>query len=166
MTEKEQGKTTSKITGDINAEMMKTTRASQSLTDRMVQEIESWKARAEFSYRERDKLTKREVMLRGLLNKMNRAYVNLMENGRDRIVMLGGDCDPVDVMERDDPYLRELRESLAATDDLGGLILCEKEPVAEVKKHTGSLKDMAIIVWSGEQPAEGTQLYRAWEPKP
>lgn len=56
--------------------------------------------------------------------------------------------------------------ALAATDDLGGLILCEKEPVAEVKKHTGSLKDMAIIVWSGEQPAEGTQLYRAWEPKP
>lgn len=41
MTEKEQGKTTSKIAGEINAEMMKTTRATQSLTDRMVQEIES-----------------------------------------------------------------------------------------------------------------------------
>lgn len=57
------------------------------------------------------------------------------------------------------------REALAATADLENVRLCEKEPVAEVKKHTGSLKDMAIIVWSGEQPAEGTKLYRAWEPK-
>lgn len=32
--------------------------------------------------------------------------------------------------------------------------------VAEVKKHTGALKDMAIIVWTGDQPAEGTKLYR------
>ncbi len=58
-----------------------------------------------------------------------------------------------------------VREALAATTDLDGLILCHAEPVAEVKKHTGSLNDMAIIVWSGKQPAEGTQLYRAWEPK-
>lgn len=33
------------------------------------------------------------------------------------------------------------------------------EPVGEVKRHTGSLKDMAIIVWTDEQPAEGTKLY-------
>lgn len=47
------------------------------------------------------------------LERMNRAYVNLMENGRDRIKMLGGDCDPVDMMERDDPNLRESRDALA-----------------------------------------------------
>ncbi len=39
------------------------------------------------------------------------------------------------------------------------------EPVAEVKKHTGALKDMAIIVWTEDQPAEGTKLYRLPEVK-
>ena len=34
-----------------------------------------------------------------------------------------------------------------------------QEPVAVVRKHTGSLKDMAIIIWIGEQPPEGTKLY-------
>ncbi len=32
-------------------------------------------------------------------------------------------------------------------------------PVGRVEKHTGSLKDMAIIVWKGWQPEEGTVLY-------
>jgi len=39
------------------------------------------------------------------------------------------------------------------------------EPVGEVKKHTGSLKDMAIIVWTGQQPEEGTKLYSPKELK-
>ena len=34
-----------------------------------------------------------------------------------------------------------------------------QEPVAVVRKHTGSLKDMAFIFWIGEQPPEGTKLY-------
>ena len=48
------------------------------------------------------------------LEMMNRAYVNLMENGRDRIIMLGGECDPVDVMESNDPNLRESRAYIAS----------------------------------------------------
>jgi hypothetical protein len=55
------------------------------------------------------------------------------------------------------------KEALDATADLSGLILCDAEPVADVKKHTGEFKDMAIIVWRGEQPAEGTPLYKAKE---
>lgn len=47
------------------------------------------------------------------LELMNRAYVNLMENGRDRIIMLGGDCDPVEVMERGDLNLQESRTTIA-----------------------------------------------------
>jgi hypothetical protein len=35
----------------------------------------------------------------------------------------------------------------------------ELVPVARVEKHTGQFKDMAILVWLGEQPAEGTILY-------
>lgn len=62
----------------------------------------------------------REVMrdeLLTALEKMNRAYINLMENGRDRIVMLGGDCDPLDVMERNDPHLYESRATIASVKD-------------------------------------------------
>jgi hypothetical protein len=32
-------------------------------------------------------------------------------------------------------------------------------PAAKVEKHTGQLKDMAIMVWLDKQPPEGTILY-------
>lgn len=38
-----------------------------------------------------------------------RAYVHLLETGRNRILDLGGCCDPVDVMENSDVDLREAR---------------------------------------------------------
>jgi hypothetical protein len=47
------------------------------------------------------------------LKRLAHAYVSTMESGRDRIVALGGDCDPVDVMERGDPYLRIAKEAIA-----------------------------------------------------
>jgi hypothetical protein len=40
-------------------------------------------------------------------------YVNTLESGRDRIISLGGDCDPVDRMERSDPVLMHSRAILA-----------------------------------------------------
>lgn len=51
--------------------------------------------------------------MREALQGLVRAYVNTLESGRDRIIELGGDCDPVDVMERADPFLRAAREALA-----------------------------------------------------
>ena len=67
------------------------------------------------------------------------------------------------------------KEMLVLADTLGGFPTDEprrraaaflrqcaaQEPVATVKKHTGSLGDMAIIVWTGEQPPEGTPLFAA-----
>jgi hypothetical protein len=50
----------------------------------------------------------------GALKDADRAYVNLLENARDRIVFFGGTCDPVDVMERGDPYLIQLRSLIAS----------------------------------------------------
>ncbi len=38
-----------------------------------------------------------------------RAYVHLLESGRDRIIDLGGTCDPVDVMEANDVDLQAAR---------------------------------------------------------
>lgn len=47
------------------------------------------------------------------LRSLYRAYVNTLEIGRDRIVMLGGDCDPVSVMENGDPALVAARAALS-----------------------------------------------------
>lgn len=52
--------------------------------------------------------------LMAALEKMNRAYVILMESARDRICDLGGECDGIEVMERNDPYLRESRAAIAS----------------------------------------------------
>lgn len=46
------------------------------------------------------------------LKELRRQYVGLMENGRNHILNLGGDCDPVDVMERGDPYLRQAIDAI------------------------------------------------------
>jgi len=42
------------------------------------------------------------------------AYVQLLENTRDRIRDLGVKCDPFDVMEHDDPHLIQARRALQA----------------------------------------------------
>jgi hypothetical protein len=54
----------------------------------------------------------REQQLEQALLSLMRGYVSALENGRDRILMLGGQCDPVEVMERSDPHLREARVAL------------------------------------------------------
>jgi predicted transcriptional regulator len=43
------------------------------------------------------------------MRELMRGYVNTLENARDRIVLLGGKCDPVGVMESGDPHLRQAR---------------------------------------------------------
>lgn len=47
------------------------------------------------------------------LESLVKGYVNLLEAGKDRITSLGGDCDPVPVMEHNDPWLRDARVALA-----------------------------------------------------
>ena len=69
------------------------------------------------------------------------------------------DAFPLSVTEADNEEMLKLEEALAIQPDDSALKTWLGEPIGEVKKHTGSLKDMAIIVWSGEQPAEGTKLY-------
>lgn len=58
--------------------------------------------------------------LESALKSMVSGYMRLLQSGYDRITDLGGDCDPVDVMERDDAYLREARAALAAHRKQGG----------------------------------------------
>lgn len=48
------------------------------------------------------------------LESLIKGYVSLLEAGMDRITSLGGDCDPVPVMEQNDPWLRDARAALAA----------------------------------------------------
>ena len=50
--------------------------------------------------------------LRGELVHLYTGYVSTLEAGRDRILSLGGECDPVVVMERNDPYLIQARRAI------------------------------------------------------
>jgi len=59
--------------------------------------------------------SKTKVLL-DALKYLQRHYVGLLEHGRDRIIQLGGACDPVDVMERGDPHLRQVREVIASVE--------------------------------------------------
>ncbi len=69
------------------------------------------------------------------------------------------DAFPLHVTEADNEEMLKIVKALAIQPDDSALKAWLGEPIGEVKKHTGSLKDMAIIVWSGEQPEEGAQLY-------
>jgi len=62
----------------------------------------------------------RIAQLEGALRKLCLGYVNLLETGRDTILFYGGKCDPVDVMEAADPYLREARAALTPATTRGG----------------------------------------------
>jgi hypothetical protein len=55
----------------------------------------------------------REQVLEGALRSLMRGYMIVLENGRGRILDLGGQCDPLDKMEASDPWLREARNALA-----------------------------------------------------
>lgn len=57
-------------------------------------------------------LDRRNNALRQSLGSMIHAYVRLLECGRDRILDLGGQCDPLDVLEANDPWLRDARATL------------------------------------------------------
>lgn len=58
-------------------------------------------------------LKKQNADLLLALRETYRAYVNVLEVGRDRIMDLGGDCDTVERMEENDPQLRKLRDLFA-----------------------------------------------------
>jgi len=62
-------------------------------------------------------LKKQRDDLLAAMEKMNRAYVILMESARDRICDLGGECDGIEVMERNDPCLRESRAAIASINE-------------------------------------------------
>lgn len=53
-----------------------------------------------------------KVKLEGTLRTLILDYVSLLESGRDRIKMLGGDCDDVPTMEANDPALIRAKSAL------------------------------------------------------
>lgn len=53
------------------------------------------------------------------LESLIKGYVKLLQAGRDRITSLGGDCDPIHVMEQNDPWLRDARNALATCRNQG-----------------------------------------------
>jgi hypothetical protein len=67
-----------------------------------------------------DQLAAENARLREALEALIRGYVNTLESAFDRIKFLGGDCDPVDVMERNDPHLRAAKAALAKKENERG----------------------------------------------
>jgi len=58
--------------------------------------------------------------MREALRRLIAAYETTVEKGHERITELGGDCDPVERMLRDDPYLNAARVALANTEEKRG----------------------------------------------
>lgn len=76
--------------------------------NRIIEHRDEWQAKA-------DALRAENARLVEVAKELRRAYVRLLEAARDRINDLGGDCDPIDVMERGDPDLRKFDTALART---------------------------------------------------
>lgn len=83
--------------------------------------------------------------IREALRSLIRAYVNLLESGRDRIVSLGGECDPVDKMEANDPALIAAKAALSAPpqDVVEGITT--REMIARVLYRSRSLFDDTTV---------------------
>lgn len=62
---------------------------------------------------ELDRLRSSNEALMKVIRRLMNGYVSTMEAGRDRIISLGGSCDPVEVMEASDPHLAEARAALS-----------------------------------------------------
>lgn len=76
------------------------------IIDAQTAEIAEARGQVEHMDRQNERL---RIELRTLI----RGYVNLLENGRDRIIDLGGQCDSLDVMEASDHWLKSARAALS-----------------------------------------------------
>jgi len=98
--------------------------------------------------------------------KLIRAYVNLLETGRDRIISHGGTCDSVEQMEASDPALREAREAITAikqaqgggwSDDqmisFAGMILLQRD-------HADSI-EQRLNLWKRHNKPQGSAQIQA-----
>lgn len=81
-------------------------------TDDLVDTIDAQAAEIAEAKGQIEHLDRRNNALRQSLGSMIHAYVRLLECGRDRILDLGGQCDPLDVLEANDPWLRDARATL------------------------------------------------------
>lgn len=94
--------------------MLSASPAAPAVPDDVAKQRDELVRLCEFNEKTMGDLIKQRDGLLAALEKMNRAYVILLESGRDRIRDLGGECDGIDVMERNDPNLRESRAAIAA----------------------------------------------------
>lgn len=67
------------------------------------------------------------------LRDLIKSYEALVYTARDRIIDLGGDCDPAPRMIADDPALLEARSALAAAES-AGWVMVPKEITLEMQQ--------------------------------
>lgn len=75
-------------------------------------EVENLYGRAGLAESQLAEATRRLGEVEGAARRLRSDYVRMLETARDRIRDLGGECDPVDVMERADPALRAFDAAL------------------------------------------------------
>ena len=93
------------------------------------------------------------------LRKLSRAYVSLLETGRDRILMHGGTCDTVEEMERGDPALNRVKVAIEAAE-----IELRNEPTKEQRgafllEDVENLRHMLGATYPNKQREWGYRNY-------
>ena len=88
-----------------------TTAVRQSFEDEQVILVARWFV--EDAAAELRRLHEVNTELLSELKNLRRAYVSLLETGRDRIIQYGGQCDSVESMEAADPNLKSACAAIA-----------------------------------------------------
>jgi hypothetical protein len=101
------------------------------------------------------------IDLREPMRNLYRAYVRLLESGMDRITSLGGDCDPVDVMEANDIDLRAAREALDASPKGDDLSMDELPGMWDKSDLIGGATDMDASPKGGSGAITDSMVDRA-----
>jgi hypothetical protein len=96
--------------------------------------------------------------------KLIRAYINLLETGRDRIISHGGTCDSVEQMEASDPALREAREAITAIKQAQDVALINEGdmPITSETGNAATPEASAITAGNGQaqEPVEPLFYHR------
>jgi len=94
------------------------------------------------------------------LRKLTRAYVSLLETGRDRILMHGGTCDSVEDMERGDPALSRARMAIDGAEiELRHAPAPSAQRGAELLEDVENLRHMLGATYPNKQREWGYRNY-------
>lgn len=94
------------------------------------------------------------------LRKLTRAYVSLLETGRDRIIAHGGTCDSVEEMERGDPALSRAKMAIDGAEiELRHASVFPAQRASELLEDVENLRHMLGATYPNKQREWGYRNY-------